>query len=247
MNTTMPMKVDKSPLFEVLFEIRFEPTTPAAGDLLPGLLYSQMKADYPDVIPLPMANIPRQIRDQNPDLLYQASHRLRGTHHSISVGDRVVSLSSTDYPGWNRFKEMVESVIRGVESTGLFKNVERFSFRYINVIEAPETDRQLPLLNVRIELTGSAPIERGFLLRVERDEGKFTTVIQITPNSKATIPIIGKTVSGLLIDVDTLSVGLGNEFSTNRSFLLEEAHSVVKRTFFSLLSPSTIEKMGPKW
>lgn len=247
MNPTMPVKLKKSPLFEVLFEVRFEPTTPAAGDLLPGLLYSQMNADYPNVIPLAMANIPRQIRDQNPDLLYQASHRLRGEHHSISVGDRVVALSSTAYPGWNRFKEMVESVIRGVVSTGLTKNVERFSFRYVNVIEAPETDRQLPLLNARIELTGSAPIERGFHLRVEKDEGNFTTVIQVTPNAKATIPAVGKAVSGLLIDVDTLSVGIGSNFLTDRSSLLEEAHSVVKRTFFSLLTPSTLEKMGPEW
>lgn len=241
----MPTQLTKSPLIEALFEIRFEPTAPAAGDLLPGLLYSAMKIEYPEVVPLPVASIPRQIRDSNPNLLYQASHRLVGGPNSVQIGDRVVALSTTAYPGWLRFKDMVEFLVEAAKGTGLLKRVDRFSFKYINLIEALQTEEQLPLLNLQIKLTGSAPLERGFQLRVERNDGDFITIIQIAPNATTKHPATAKEVSGLLIEVDTLRLGVGNEFLTNRASLIDEGHSVAKRTFFSLLTGSALERLGP--
>src|SRR5438093_10100772 len=132
MSLQMPQKLSVEPLRETIFEVRFEPATPAAGDLLPGLLYSAMKSDYPEVLPLPMASVPRVMREKNPDLHYQPSHRLQGKSTSVQVGDRVVSLITTEYPGWNRFKEKLEALIELVRGTGLAKHVDRFALRYVN-------------------------------------------------------------------------------------------------------------------
>lgn len=95
----MPAKLKLPPLRETFFEVQFEPVIPTAGDILPGLLYAQMKAEYPQVMPLPMATVPRKVRQQNPELHYQASHRLQGASSSILIGDRVVSLTSLQYSG----------------------------------------------------------------------------------------------------------------------------------------------------
>src|SRR5947208_14988444 len=100
MNYRMPNQLGKSPLVEAIFEMRFEAAAPAAGDLLPGLLYSAMKNQYPQVIPLPLGSIPREIRDKTADLLYQPSHRLANGAHSIQVGDRVLTVNALAYPGW---------------------------------------------------------------------------------------------------------------------------------------------------
>src|ERR1051326_2793995 len=100
MTSRMPEKLSLLPLREIFVEMQFEPVIPTAGDILPGLLYAQMKAEYPEVMPLPMANVPRKVRQQNPDLIYQASHRLHGVPGSILIGDRVVSLTTLEYPGW---------------------------------------------------------------------------------------------------------------------------------------------------
>lgn len=247
MNSGVPQQLEKSPLFEALFETRFESSTPGMGDLLAGILYPVLKADYPEIFALPAADLPRRVRDQNPDLLFQPLHRLRKGPDSVSIGDRVVSLSSTAYPGWNHFRRMAESVLNAVESTGVVKRFERFSLRYINVLEASENDKQLSLFNGRIELAGNAPLERGFLLRTEKDEGNFTTVIKVSTRARGTVPSTGKEISGLLIDVDTICANLGHEFLASRAAVLDEAHSILKRTFFSLLTESTLEKLKPKW
>ncbi len=243
----MPKELRKTPLLEAIFELRFEPDAPAAGDLLPGLLYSVLKTQYPEVVPLPMAKIPRELRDRNPALLYQASHRLTGGPNSVQAGDRVISLHSTAYPGWKRFKEMGQFVIEAAKGTGLIKSVDRFSFKYVNLIDASETEQQLPLLNARIDLIGSAPLERGFLLRAELEDGDFITIIELMTRAGVKDPSSGKERSGLLVTVDTLRGGIGNEFLMKPSDLLEEGHSVAKNKFFSLLTESTLTRLEPVW
>lgn len=243
----MPVQLGKSPLVEVIFELRFEAGTVAAGDLFPGLLYPVMKSQFPEVAPLPMASIPREIRDRNPSLIYQPSHRLKGGPHDVQVGDRAITLTTTSYPGWNRFKEMVEFVVEGVKGTGLLKQVERFSFKYTNLIETHTDEKQLSLLNLRIELINGAPIERGFRLRTERDDGDFLTIIEIITNAAVKRPTASNEISGLLVTVDTIRHGVGNDFLTDRSPFIEEGHSVAKQIFYSLLTDSTIKRLEPTY
>lgn len=233
-----------SPLREAIFELRFVPATPTAGDLLLGVLHSFLKKEYPEVLALPMANVPRNIRDQNPDLKYQPSHRLIGGPHSVQIGDYSVLLGTIEYPGWDNFKLRIESLIDALNQTGFVKQIERFSFKYINLIEAAKSEKQLPLLNLKIELTGMAPNEIGFLLRSECSEGKFTTIFQIAPNVSIKIPPKNTEISGLMIDVDTIS-NVGNELWMNHASILEEGHLVAKKNFLSLLTKSTLERLKP--
>jgi len=245
MTMQMPQKLSKSPLLEAIFEVRFEPSAPAAGDILPGLLYASMKDEYPEVSALARASVPRELREGTPVLRYTASHRLSGELKTVNIGDRVVSLNAVKYPGWSRFREMVETLLKAVSGTELVKRIERFSFKYVNLIEASQDQRQLPLLNLQVTLMGIVPIERGFRLRAENDEGKCTTIIQISPNGRARIHT-AEEVFGLIVEVDTIMVELGDDFLTNPAPLLEEAHMVAKHTFFSLLTEDTLRKMGPQ-
>lgn len=246
MSQMLPEMLGKRPLREVIFELRFTPAKPTAGDLLPGILYPALKSDYSEVIALPMASIPRGIRDKNPDLTYQPSHSLSGGPHSVQVGDRSVRLNTTDYPGWTNFKRRAESLIDALKRTEFVKQIERFSFKYINLIEAPISEKQLPLLNIRVELTGRTPSEKGFHLRDEHDEGKYTVIIQIAPNTIAKNLLTNNEISGLMIDVDTIRV-VGNEFWENHQSMLEEGHMVAKQKFYSLLTQPCLERLDPKY
>lgn len=245
MNMQLPQILGNSPLREAIFELRFVPAKSTAGDLLPGILYSALHKDYPEVIALPMATVPRQIRSQNPDLKYQPSHRLSSGPHSIQIGDHSVLLQTTHYPGWGKFKERIESLVAALKQTELVKQIERFSFKYINLIAALESEAQLPLLNIHIDLIGKAPNEKGFLLREELSEGKFTTIIQIAPNTTIKVLADNKEISGLLIDVDTIRQ-VGNEFWTDYSSLVDEGHIVAKENFYSLLTKPTLLRLEPK-
>jgi uncharacterized protein (TIGR04255 family) len=247
MTLRLPKKLSNSPLRETIFEMRFEPAMAAAGDILPGLLYSFLKSDYPEVVPLPLASVPRSIREKTPELLYQHSHSLRGSTSSVQLGDRVLAFHVMEYPGWITFKSKIESLVKAMQETGLVKHVERFSFKYVNLIEASASESQLALMNLRVELVGLAPVERGFQLRVEHEEGKCTTITQVIPNATAKLVSSGKEVVGLLVDVDTIRSDPGHEFWTAPGTFLDEAHAVAKVRFFSLLTESALKRLEPVW
>jgi len=243
----LPKQLLNSPLRETIFELRFEPTMGAAGDILPGLLYSGLKSDYPEVVPLPLANVPRALREKAPELLYQHSHSLRGGTSSVQLGDRVLAFHVLEYPGWIIFKGKIESLLKATQDTGLIKQAERFSFKYVNVIEASTSERQLSLINLQLELVGQPPAERGFQLRVEHEEDRCTTITQIGPNAAAKLAISGKEVMGLLVDVDTIRFDPGHDFLAAPGSVLEEVHQVAKNRFFSLLSKPALERLKPVW
>ena len=245
MKASFPSQLGNSPLVEALFELRFEPTNLGLGDLLPGLLFATMGTSYPNVSRLPLASIPREIRDRNTDLLYQPSHQLGDAPNSIRVGDRVILISSQQYPGWNRFKEMTQDLIKHVKETGTIDTVARFSLKYVNVLSTVAPEKQLPLLKMLISVNGNPPDERGFRLRTELHENNFITILEIITN--ATAKVIGPTgqAFGLLVTVDTLTTKIGKDFLDNPGDLLEQCHNAAKSTFFNLLTPEGLSRLKP--
>ena len=140
MTQVMPKKLRKSPLLEALFEVRFVPLVEGAGDVLPGLIFGRLRSKYARVEQLPAAAVPRTVERVRRALVYQASHRLHGSNGaSIQVGDRVAAVSTTAYPGWEVFRSMVLELLGVLRETSLVKVVERFSFRYINMLASNDT------------------------------------------------------------------------------------------------------------
>lgn len=244
-----PKRLGRSPLLEALVELRFEPATPTAGDLLPGLLYPAVKEWHADVTvtPLPDAALARAIRERSQELMYKPSHRLMGGSNALQLGNRVISVSTTEYLGWPQFKGMVESLLSNLRRTGFVKTPERFSLKYINVIPSTEAERQLALVDLRIEIAGGPPSDKGFMLRIERVDEGFVTIIQVAPNAIAKSSITAQEVHGLLIDLDTVRGALPNDFLNSPGELLEKAHAITKYNFFSLLTKSTLERLEPVW
>lgn len=242
----MPVAFVKSPLLEAVFELRFQASVPNAGDLLPGLLYAELKDEYPAVEPLPMANLPREIREKQPNnlLLYQPTHRLAGVSRAVQVGDRVLSLSVTaPYPGWAKFNEAIGRLLRTASGTRMVRELERFSFRYINLIPAEPGQSQLSFLNLRIDSPGFTFTEKGFHLRFEHSEGEFQTIIQVVPNTS--VEVLGRPlVPGLLLDIDTVHEH-PRKALPELGADLEEAHLVAKRAFNSLISEPTRTRLEP--
>ena len=240
----LPKALGKTPLLEAVFELRFRPTIVSAGDVLPGLLFGDLRTDYPTVEQLPVGNIPREIREKDANLLYQPTHRLTAPTSLVQVGERVVSLTMLyPYPGWGKFRERILSLLKGVGRTGLVRECERFSFRYLNVIAAPKESPQLPMLTVLLSWPGRTFTERGLRVRFERDEGDFTTVIQVTPD--VTAKSGDAVVSGLLVDVDTIRPKAPTAFWDTDVKPLEDAHTVAKETFYSLLTGATLSNLEP--
>lgn len=231
---------------EAVFELRFQAAVPQAGDLLPGLLYTALKDEYPEVQPLPITNVPREIREKQPTLHYQATHRLATSSRAVQVGDRVLSLSVTSpYPGWTKFNEAIGRLLRTVADTRMVRAPERFSFRYINHLPAEPGQSQLSFLKLRIDSPAYGFTENGFHLRLEHVEGQFLTIVQVAPNTSVEGP--GRPPAlGLLLDIDTIRELPGKSLADVGDHL-EEAHQVAKRAFMALISEATLIRLEPTY
>jgi uncharacterized protein (TIGR04255 family) len=240
----LPKKLNKAPLFEAIFELRFEASGPS-GDLLLGLLYAGMRDKYPRVEALPIANVPHEIRQKEATLRYQASHRLLGENALVQVGDRTVSLASVEkYMGWAPFKNEAIRLLEMLHGTGLVGRAERFSFRYRNLLPQAGDGRLLDLLNARFDVLGRPVDEPGFQLRFEVREPEATTITQI--HSGVTVTTHSGARTGLLLDLDTVWTAAA-DFWTAKTELLEHAHRTVKEAFFRMLTPEAIQSLEPEW
>jgi uncharacterized protein (TIGR04255 family) len=241
--TGLPVRLQRSPLIEALFEIRFEPSSPSARDLLVGSVYPKVRDWTPVVEQLPFASIPKALREQDEKLRYQASHRLKSSTGSeyIVLGEQVAGVSTQSYRGWTDFLSKIERLTSALQGTDLVGKVTRVSIRYINVLQIPIGSR-LSKLNVKIVERGNQPDERGMHLRYEihHSEGCLS-IVQIAPT--ATAATVKGPIEGLLVDVDTIGdkrPGLG-ELKPH----VEMLHSRSKEVFFTLLTDETIEELGP--
>jgi uncharacterized protein (TIGR04255 family) len=57
----LPAKLNKTPLVDAMFELKFESRIEAVGDLLPGMLYSAYEGQYPEIEFLPLSRMPRDL------------------------------------------------------------------------------------------------------------------------------------------------------------------------------------------
>ncbi|MBK6517537.1 MAG: TIGR04255 family protein [Polyangiaceae bacterium] len=238
-----PEALSRSPLMEALFELRFTSTTKGAGDVLPGLLFRSLRESFGDVQPLPVAQVPRDVREANAGLRYQPTYRLSGTGGTIQVGDHVFSVVAPDsYPGWKAFSVEIARSLDALRDAGLDIDLERYSLKYTNLLDAPPSS-QLALLEASFTLMGAAIPETGTVIRTELQRDDEVTILQIRPGVTVTGPS-GQTRSGLMLEIDAI-VNRPSGFWERRQELLAATHKRAKELFFQLLTDEAIQRLGP--
>lgn len=243
----MPLKLKREPLLEALWEVRFATTSPPVMDLLPGLLYKAFRSDDWHLVRLPIADIPPPIVEQDSVLRYMPKIRLENNGYAIQVGDRVVSLSyRRPYPGWEAFSQKIRDLIGVLRDTNLIERLERFSFKYINLVELTQPP-DLTCLDVALRLgkydLNTLPLQ----LRTEIRDDNFVQIIQIISPAEVSLPGEVSRLCGVLLDIDTIRTMLPNESWPDIEEHLEDLHLASKRTFFHLLTSETIARLEPEY
>ena len=240
----LPARLERPPLLEAVFEVRFSGPTAAVGDLLPGLLYERLKPAFTNVEHLPVGSLPRTVRESNPELRYQPHVKLGGGGGlTLMIGDHVIALSKAPpYEGWRSFRSLCQKVSDSLHATELVAAVERYSFKCVNIIVA---DDAFSVLNADLRFDGFALSHKGLRIRAEIKNDPFVTIVEV--QSATTIGIGEKTLTGVFLAVDTLREIGSADFWPRASEHLDKAHDLLKATFFGLLKESTIESFGPQW
>jgi uncharacterized protein (TIGR04255 family) len=235
------------PLFETIFEFRFDPTQKTVSELTPGLLYSELGEEYPESELQPIGTVPREMRARDQRLMHVASHRLIGPEGVIQIGDRVLGVAKTHpYRGWADFQERITRFLTAVRKLSLVDRVKRCSMKSVNIL-APAEPHQLTRIRASLSLAGQPIPEAGFLLRTEYREGSNALVVQIHPNATATLKDSGPR-TGLLVDLDYIeSYQPAMDLWRGPEALVDRLHNTTKSAFFALLTAETLASLGPEY
>lgn len=245
----VPLRLQRDPIVEAIFEIRFEPSRAPVSEILPGMLFAAFGEQFPSVDRLPLAQLPRELQQQDPDLKYQARTRLAGKQFALMVGDNVVAVNCLiPYVGWSSFKPLILAVLSFISRSQLIGTVERYSLKYVNVLEAEITDLKSQFAYLDFGGTlGSQQLEQQMLfLRTEFQRERFASVIELAAGARV-VPLNGKPITGLVLSIDTVCRSQAAELLVAQDKLVEEIRQEEKRIFFDLISESAANTFGAIW
>lgn len=247
MHNKIPMRLKKEPLLEAVWEIRFSGTKTSVADLLPGMLFQSFPGKYGNIVKLPTAEIPAPIVEQDPNRRYAPKTRLEGGNQAVQIGERVVSLSCRrPYSGWDRFSTDIRELARVVQETGLIERLERFSLKYVDLIEL---ERPVGLAHLDLELKmgkhdlAANPVQ----LRTEIEDNELIHIVQIISPAEVELPGVEGRLKGVLVDIDSIKSMAAGESWDALHQRLDDVHASCKSMFFNVLKPETVNSLEPEY
>lgn len=243
----IPVRLKKEPLLEAIWEIRFSSDKPSVAELLPGMLFNSFPQKYGNIVRLPVADIPAAIAEQDPNLHYVPKIRLENGNQAVQIGEHVVSLNCRrPYSGWSNFSKDIRSLAAALQRTGLIRTLERFSLKYIDLIELdPPAD--LGHLNLDLKLGEHQISTKPVQLRTEIREEDVIHIVQVVSPAEVVLPGHEKRWKGVLLDIDTIRPLSETQSWDELERCLDGAHMSCKRMFYSLLKPETVERLEPEY
>jgi uncharacterized protein (TIGR04255 family) len=246
----IPKRLKKEPLIEAIWQAQIEPKEGLpVGDLLPGILYSALKLDYPNLQlhRLPAADIPAPVLQIDPNLRFTAKYRIEepGSPFLFQVGDRIVTMNCRKpYAGWSAFKERILKLLDLIERSGLVPVPGRHSLRYIDLLTL-HTPPDLKALQAQFQMGQWSLQNRPLQMRVELADEGCNHVVQIATPAEANLPE-GK-LQGSVIDLETFSNSVPSSWQDIR-VQIDQIHDRSKLVFYQqLLTAEAIALMEPEY
>lgn len=235
----LPIKIDPCPIVEAILEVRF--TTSESWRTLPGLLFAHIRERYPEQKDLPLAQLPEEIRRQEPAFTYQPLVQFLSRDFLIQFGPRVVSLVTkpNQYPGWLAVEHEITWLLARLETLNFITEGERLGVRYVNFFSFDIFEKLLlDIATGGMQLAGA--------------ELSVTTVLHQAPLTArlqvANSAILGTgndAKRGSVLDVDVWLGSLDFEIFQNAVAKFGEAHQFEKQIFFGLLRPEFLDTLSP--
>lgn len=242
----LPIRLEREPLVDALFEVRVNPASPLA-DVLPGFLLHDFDGKA-SITRLPAADFPFPMRKQDPNLQYAPLQRIEWGDFFISVGDRNVVIScKMPYPKWPNFKAAILDILKRVAKLNLDGQVERYSLKYVNLIAATDYADQIGKIRMDVKLGNLSVSEQHISLQVHEKTADVIHIYSVVTGAQVKTED-GKESSGILVDIDSIRIFSApslNALAGNIEEGLEALRQENKTKFFSCLTETTIQEMGP--
>jgi uncharacterized protein (TIGR04255 family) len=244
----LPISLEREPLIDAVFEVRMG-GTPHLSDLLPGYLFSQLDP-RPTIQRLPIADVPQAIRSADPNMAFAPVVRLDWREFMISFGDRSLSIGcKLPYPKWPRFKQVILDIVQKASSISPSGNVERYSIKYVNIIQARGLAEQIGKIDMSIKVGEVQAESDNLSVQVQRQEGDTLHILSVVTGAQASLQD-GRVIEGTVVDIDSIR---SVNFPDLASFMFELGTAIEtlrlsnKQKFFSCLTAAAVKEMGPSY
>lgn len=248
--TKLPKALNHEPLIDAVFEVRFKDDLGSSlADILPGYLFHGLEPK-PALQRLPSADLPFPVRQANIGMKYAPIIRLDWDKYFISIGDNSLAVScKLPYPKWPNFKQTILDIVSRVAKSGISSAVDRFSLKYVNVIEGTSIGQQLSKINMKICLGSINVLSDPVNLQVHITSDNIIHIISVMAGAEVSL-LNNKKLSGIIVDVDSIYNVISNEFKINSpdfETILDKIRFDNKSLFFECLKSETIDEMGPEY
>lgn len=245
--TLLPKSLEHEPLVDAVFEVRLN-GAPQLADILPGFLLHDLGSGT-KVLRLPAAELPYPLRKEDANLRFAPIQRVETNGYSILIGDRHILVScKLPYPKWPSFKANILDVMSRISKLVFPGSIERYSVKYVNLIQAPTLQEQVSKIAIKAKLGDLEIREEFFNFQVHRKEGDLIHILSIVTGAEGKLN--GQDVFGVLVDVDSIkNVNLPNfqDFADSLKDSIEDLKQSNKEKFFGCLTQKTIQEMGPTY
>lgn len=246
----LPSKLANEPLLDAICEFRVNSTV-ELQNVIPGLLFAKLDG-ITSIEQTPASSVPVELRAQIPNLLDAPLVRLHWDRYFILCGRKSVAVASKmPYVGWETFKPQICAIFGHVLEQSVVKSVERYSIKYVNLVEAQDVNEQLKLLDWKLKV-GEQEVRSGPVqLRCEMTgPDGMVTILQIVAGGMVQLADTTSTKYGAVVDADTVKIHQTTDIETFRHELasrLEAIRLENKKWVFESLKQSTIDAMGPTY
>ena len=238
----LPKEIYPNPLLAATVEIRFKST------LNPANLLSTVYPKYIDTFPsLKEGKIPKEIKEKDDRFKFSPDFSMSNDDYTVNFSNQVFSFeSSADYKLWDNYSSFIYQQLDRLREIGIVEKVERIGVRYVSMFEGATPLNQIfknvPSSGVKGYVENS--IFHIFDLVPEKND-KYRVKLQIAKEAKAVKN--GEQKVGVLIDIDSSLSNYNSELDTKVYQIIDDLHSCEKDLFFSLLTPSFLSSLNPKY
>lgn len=238
----LPKKINPCPVIEAVFEIRFSSSIP--GDAVFGSVYSAFKASYPDLVKLPILQMPETVRDNDPNLKYLPHFRLGAGNYFLQVGPKVLSvaISGTEnpYSGWGEFYPKIQELISAVYRMNIVESIERVGLRFVNLLPSEASSN----FNIELKVADKTINNSKLNVLVEKVESELTCKYRVVGDSEINIGTVSK--KGTIIDIDISSVCNSEMNSSKILKIAKSGRKIAKTQFFEIIG-DYVENLNPEY
>ncbi|MEA1968809.1 MAG: TIGR04255 family protein [Thermodesulfobacteriota bacterium] len=238
---TRPTKITPDPIIDAVVEFRFESEIPP--DAILGMLFSVVRNEFPNFTKLPIAEIPEEIRRNDPQLKFAPCYQSISNGYRLNVGPSVISFGNPgEYVGWKEnFYPFLQKIINQLEKSGIVKNFLRIGIRYIDFFTTDIFEK----ITLSIELKGNPLVAKQTTISTIFEQDELTTRVNIQNNTVVTRD--KKKIIGSVIDTDTFFEPKQSISFAEVTKLVDKQHDVSLNVFFDLLKQDFLETLNPEY